>query len=446
MGSIKEVILFLLLQAHFINGFSWRSGSKVGIDAKVLINSNTVGDGLPQLLKPESRLPSPYETALRELRELESEPLCHRTAARLLVNNCEVLEGKNDASVLTESGRKIRDFVDSYAASLAICDLERGSFQIPRECANFRESVLNEHILLFQRLTRVMGRFTDDIDKQFERHMKDLDIRAQVTSSKVDKLSPMVDRLKDSLGSVEDFVLSRLMHAVKDTTDAVSSGAQNAVNLQKMLEVVLKSVREGQAEVASSYEHSIQLANQRAESAIETAIQAIAVASVSAGQLQTQIELSRLQAAELESRQNTLEKGMRRLLNITENLAVYYDDHASSLQQARNITNDIFEALEGTAASASRIGNSFLKQSPTLSWWPYIWCPATSLVLGSYGLPPSAMRNLVLLALGEVAGLTISSIHSYAPGMELSALLDTWRNSFSESRAPSNTSSPLGLL
>lgn len=85
-----------------------------------------------------------YEIALQELRQLESEPLCHRVAARLLVNNCELLEGKDEATVLTDSGRQIRDFVDSYAASLAICDLERGSFVIPKECAKFREPVLGQ--------------------------------------------------------------------------------------------------------------------------------------------------------------------------------------------------------------------------------------------------------------------------------------------------------------
>lgn len=85
-----------------------------------------------------------YAIALQELRQLESEPLCHRVAARLLVNNCELLEGKDDATVLTDSGRQIRDFVDSYAASLAICDLERGSFAIPAECSKFREPVLGQ--------------------------------------------------------------------------------------------------------------------------------------------------------------------------------------------------------------------------------------------------------------------------------------------------------------
>lgn len=87
-------------------------------------------------------LPNVYAMALNELQELESEPICHRNAARLLVNHCQLLEGKDEATVWTDSGRIARDFVDSYAASLAICDLERGSFQIPHTCSKFQERTL----------------------------------------------------------------------------------------------------------------------------------------------------------------------------------------------------------------------------------------------------------------------------------------------------------------
>lgn len=106
------------------------------------LRTNTSPEHLLRAASPNQ--PDAYELALQELRQLESEPLCHRVAARLLVNNCELLEGKDEATVLTDSGRQIRDFVDSYAASLAICDLERGSFVIPRECAKFREPVLSQ--------------------------------------------------------------------------------------------------------------------------------------------------------------------------------------------------------------------------------------------------------------------------------------------------------------
>jgi hypothetical protein len=95
------------------------------------------------IVHTSSSLPDIYAAALSELQELESEPLCHRIAARLLVNNCQLLDGKSEATVLIDSGRRIRDFIDTYAASLAICDLERGRFVIPSQCEKFRESTLS---------------------------------------------------------------------------------------------------------------------------------------------------------------------------------------------------------------------------------------------------------------------------------------------------------------
>jgi hypothetical protein len=92
----------------------------------------------------QSDLPAVYAVALNELKELEAQPLCHRVAARLLVNDCQLLDGKDEATVLTDSGRQLRDFIDSYAASLAICDLERGAFNIPYQCVNFREAALSK--------------------------------------------------------------------------------------------------------------------------------------------------------------------------------------------------------------------------------------------------------------------------------------------------------------
>lgn len=90
----------------------------------------------------EKRLSNMFTMALAELQDLESEPLCHRIAAQQLVNNCHLLDGQDEATIHLDSGRAARDFVDSYAASLAICDLERGSFVIPSSCLKFRESTL----------------------------------------------------------------------------------------------------------------------------------------------------------------------------------------------------------------------------------------------------------------------------------------------------------------
>lgn len=93
---------------------------------------------------------------------------------------------------------------------------------------------------------------------------------------------------------------------------------------------------------------------------------------------------------------------MQRLIDISDTLASKYDVHTDLLQQAQNITNEILSMLGETAASATTIGDVFLGQHSLASRWPYIWCPVASLIMGSYGLPPSLLRNIGLVALGKV--------------------------------------------
>ena len=150
------VCLAFILSVGFVEGISWnpqkslqRKASNVFIVIFVLLL--TCSTGVATTSAPESyetykntlpQLSNIYAIAVKELQELESQPLCHRIAARLLVNNCHLLEGQDETTILTDSGRITRDFIDAYAASLAICDLERGSFAIPRSCAKFREPVI----------------------------------------------------------------------------------------------------------------------------------------------------------------------------------------------------------------------------------------------------------------------------------------------------------------
>ncbi|RYP62971.1 hypothetical protein DL771_009498 [Monosporascus sp. 5C6A] len=398
--------------------------------------------------------PTVYEIVLQELRQLESEPLCHRVAARLLVSNCELLEGKDEATILTDSGRRIRDFVDSYAASLAICDLERGSFVIPRECAKFREPVLNQlptgnaahlhvtsaeiddclsglgssdsawntwvsyrhkalrfcdaaradndkaqQIMVFQRLAEIMKRMTDSVEKELE----------------------ILDRLGERLRGIEAMLSGGLAGALEKSTDAVNGGIENAVSLRRMLETMTRDIMNSHAEAASAHEHSLQVMSRRAESEMETAMAMIAAAVTSSTALQNQIELSRLRAVELERRQDNLEHGLQRLVDVTEGLSTRYDHHTELLHRAQNMTSEILSTLQDTAASASFIGDSFSKHDSANSWWPYIWCPAASLVMGSYGLPPSALRNLGLLALGFI----VSHVRFLSVGLPSQSMSDT---------------------
>ncbi|KAL1841648.1 hypothetical protein VTJ49DRAFT_6754 [Mycothermus thermophilus] len=454
---MQAYLLFLSLWASHVDGLSWRSEKRLAE-----VNSEKPSEILQQ--NQNSRLPNIYAVALSELQELESEPLCHRVAARLLVNNCQLVDGKNEATILTDSGRQVRDFVDSYAASLAICDLERGSFQIPRECAKFREPSLSQiamrnepqlhvspgeiglclsalaasdaawstwvsyrhkalrfceaaradnekaqNILLYQRLTRIIAKLTDGVEDELQKRMEDLDNRARQSIEKMEQLSPHMGRLSEGLARVERFLSQDMDSALKRTSQSYQDGLEHAENLQQLLRLLVGNVLESNSQLAFAHEQSVQQATQRVSEDMDALVAVVSSAIASSSSLQQQIQFSNQQASMLAQRQDHLEHGMDRLVTATETLTTKFQDHYHILHQANNLTNDILDALEETAAVASSMQESFLTRVTTRSWWPFIVFPTASLVIGSYGLPPSMVRNIGLLAFGEVVGFVVSS-------------------------------------
>ncbi|KAK4125886.1 hypothetical protein N657DRAFT_632075 [Parathielavia appendiculata] len=401
--------LVLALLVLCINGFTWGNGRRGRADN-------------PSELSSSSRLPNIYAVALSELQELELEPLCHRVAARLLVNNCELVDGKDEATILTDSGRKVRDFVDSYAASLAICDLERGNFAIPAECAKFREPSLSQiairnepllhaaradhekakNILLYQRLTRVIAQLTDSVEAELQQRINDLDNRARQSVERLEQLTPQIGRLSEGLAKVERYLSENLDLALRQSSKSISEGLQHADNLQQLLSILLANVLESNSQLAFAHEESLQRVSQRVNDDMGALVAVMSTTMASSSSLQKQI------ATVLAQRQETLQHGMNRLAIATETLSEQLEDHSSMLKQVNNITADILDTLEETAVVASS-ANESLSRATTLSWWPFVIFPTASLVLGSYGLQPSILRNLVLLALGGLVGFMVSS-------------------------------------
>lgn len=303
-----------------------------------------------------------YQLALTELQELEAEPLCHRVAARLLVNNCQLLEGKDDVTVLTDSGRRARDFVDSYAASLAICDLERASFKIPQACEPFREPTLSriplgdkaqlhvpeaqiracltglgespsawntwvsyshkagrfceaaradheksmriltiilkddiatnspaQNILVFQKLTRVMAKLTDDVEAELQRRMEVWDTVAQDTTERLGRILPMADSLWERMGDIKSLLQNGLASSVRETAMSAEEGAQSAQALQQLLGILVRTVLESNSELAFAHEQSIERVSQRTGSEMDVINAAMQGAFASALSLQREI-------------------------------------------------------------------------------------------------------------------------------------------------------------
>lgn len=121
-------------------------------------------------------------------------------------------------------------------------------------------------------------------------------------------------------------------------------------------------------------------------------------------------------------------------MTTTDSLYSKFEEQAYALDEARNMTNEILETLDGVVRSAVVIVENNRPRWGAFELgilMPYIVSPAATLLLGSYGLAPSALRNLGLVALGEVVGFAVSHLHciTFAP-MAMSSYNPTKETSY----------------
>ncbi|OAA46443.1 Nuclear fusion protein, KAR5 [Beauveria brongniartii RCEF 3172] len=418
MAKLVHTLFFTLQLTKIVSGFSWNAQKALHSAHRAAYNGHT--DEIDTAWPPRYRLQSDniYSVALQELESLESQPLCHQIAARLLVNNCHLLHGQDETVELANTGRLTRDFIDSYAAGLAICDLERGSFVIPRECAKFREPALtkievgktphlhvstveidkcleglaqsdsswntwisyrhkavrfceiaksdNEKdstIHLHKKITEIMERFSEKVEVQVEEQLRRVDHLMQRTTEAADSLLPHAETLKSQLDGLGRVLNEQLMTVSREQQSAleVQSGLDDATQLRNIVNVLLESIRENQVQIVIEHSNALQTVRKETLQGVETMIATIATAASSSVRLQTQLEETELRADKVMEKQNTLEKEPYKVLNLRliESTALFY------------------------AGPAGAGGHTLLA--------------------------PSIARNLLLLGLGEIAGLTISA-------------------------------------
>lgn len=114
---------------------------------------------------------------------------------------------------------------------------------------------------------------------------------------------------------------------------------------------------------------------------------------------------------ELSRQQQLLSSSLEWLAAQHSGLLSTYADHAQALDAVRNTTVDLLDTVVAVADNIATIQDarkSFLYDFGISRWLPYIISPIAALLLGSYGLEPSATRNLTLIALGEVVGFVVS--------------------------------------
>ncbi|KAI0998190.1 hypothetical protein K3495_g10005 [Podosphaera aphanis] len=97
---------------------------------------------LSELLESTTPHPGIYLKAMLELKRLSDQPICHRMAAHLLMDNCKNLNEIDEQNYYSSRGKLQQDQVDAFAATLTMCDMERANFDVPGSCLPFTSSSL----------------------------------------------------------------------------------------------------------------------------------------------------------------------------------------------------------------------------------------------------------------------------------------------------------------
>jgi len=147
--------------------------------------------------------------------------------------------------------------------------------------------------LLYQRLTKVIAKLADGVEQELQKRMDDLDQRARQASDAVEQLNPQIDKLRDGLHQVHDYLSKDLRESLARSADQIHQGLDNAANLQQLLAVLLKTAMEGNSQVASAQEQSVERATRQASDEMAVFVAAIASAVTSSVALQNEIVSAR---------------------------------------------------------------------------------------------------------------------------------------------------------
>ncbi|KAJ8062796.1 hypothetical protein OCU04_008054 [Sclerotinia nivalis] len=453
-------LLLLSTWSISISAFGWKS--KVIDDStpgQRHIERNQNQNSRIELANARSRTNELYSSAMLELKRLEEEPICHRVAAQLLMSNCEGLEDINQKEYDLYSGRIQRHYVESLAASLAICDMERSSMIVPDSCESFRLPSLlrasqeadgklqvsqnevgaclkglgkdpshwlswtsyrdncllicqaarsdidkDQSILLQKKLVAIMRRFAEDLENDLQDLKRNMADHAKAADSYFEGVMAQAEVLKSKVEGAFEVISSEAL----DVASALRSILGSTGDIQRVMKNVVDTVLQSNAEMAAAQEQALVATSGTAKSRLED-INALAEnAESSFERLTYAIDLLIPVITSMSDRQDNLDQRFEALSDVVVNMTTLIQDHSESLEQASFTATGIRESL-GKAAEAANSWNGIIGMGePFVNNALRILFPPITLFFGSHGLPPSLFRNFGLFVGGwAVAETTI---------------------------------------
>ncbi|KAG9245100.1 hypothetical protein BJ878DRAFT_541623 [Calycina marina] len=444
--KLQRYYIFMLsppLPVSSFNLFNGASEAHPSAHASLDVNSKF---NAQVLLDSRVRKPEIYTKAMLELKRLEEEPICHRVAVQLLMNNCQGLENVGESDYEYNSAHLQRHHVESFAASLAICDLERGGFAIPTPCLPFTSSSLiqasrdqkgnlqvspdqvgsclgglakdpsqwntwlsyrdkallfcraarfdvdkDQAILHHKKLAQIMKVFADELDEDLDTIKAKMANHAHAADSYFDGVVNHAENLKKQIqGSME--ILS------KDFTEAASSiktSIGSTLDLQRLLRNLVETVMASNADLAASQEQALSATTNRAKAEMEDLNALAGDTGATIAELKEAIATIR----SIGERQDSVDKRSEALYRAMENMTTLLNNHTENLESASSTAYNIHNILEKASSGAALWKHPTSISGTIFDYGLRIAFPAECVLLGNYGLHPSLLSN-VALALG----------------------------------------------
>lgn len=314
--------LFLLTTwAISISAFGWKAKVIDGpTPGERHIERNQNQNSRIELTNARSRSNELYSSAMLELKRLEEEPICHRVAAQLLMSNCEGLEDINQKEYDLYSGRIQRHYVESLAASLAICDMERSSMVVPDSCEPFRLPSLlrasqeadgklqvsqnevgaclkglgkdpshwlswtsyrdncllicqaarsdidkDQSILLQKKLVEIMRQFAEDLEYDLQDLKRNVADHARAAGSYFEEVMMRTEVLKTKVEGAFEVISSEAL----DVASTLRSILCSTGDIQRVMKNVVDTVLQSNAEMAAAQESALVTTSGVAKSRLE---------------------------------------------------------------------------------------------------------------------------------------------------------------------------------